>query len=88
MLTFVRREACNWVSYMQTIDLMSPKHPLAAWRETQDPPLTQADLARRVDTSRWTINSIEKGRRKPGRELIVKIAKLTGNAIGLEELAA
>lgn len=67
---------------------MSAKHPLAVWRETQEPPLTQADLASRVETSRWTINSIETGRRKPGRDLIVKIAKLTGNAIGLEELAA
>jgi DNA-binding XRE family transcriptional regulator len=67
---------------------MQTKHPLAVWREAQDPPLTQEVLAKRVETSRWTINSIETGRRKPGRDLIVKIAKLTGNSVGLEELAA
>jgi DNA-binding XRE family transcriptional regulator len=67
---------------------MQTKHPLAVWRETQVPPLTQYALSRLVGTSRWTINSIETGRRKPGRDLIVSIAKVTGNAVGLEELAA
>lgn len=67
---------------------MSPKHPLAAWREAQDPPVTQEALAQRVGTSRWTINSIETGRRKPGRDLIVKIVRETGNSVGLEEMAA
>jgi DNA-binding XRE family transcriptional regulator len=67
---------------------MDAKHPLAKWREAHEPPLTQHALAREVGTSRWTINSIETGRRKPGRDLIVKIAKFTGNAVGLEELAA
>ena len=67
---------------------MSQKHPLAVWRETQVPPVTQEALAARLGTSRWTINSIETGRRMPGRDLIVKIARETGNAVGLEELAA
>jgi DNA-binding XRE family transcriptional regulator len=67
---------------------MQTKHPLAVWREAQNPPLTQHDLAMRVGTSRWAINRIETGNLKPGRELIVKIARETGNAIGLEELAA
>lgn len=73
---------------MPTTVAMDAKHPLAKWREAQKPPLTQEGLARKVGTSRWTINSIETGRRKPGRDLIVNIAKFTGNAIGLEELAA
>lgn len=67
---------------------MTDKHPLALWREAQDPPMTQEVLAKRVGTSRWTINSIETGRRKPGRDLIVNIVRVTGNSIGLEELAA
>jgi DNA-binding XRE family transcriptional regulator len=67
---------------------MSDKHPLAVWREAQVPPVTQEALAVRIGTSRWTINSIETGRRMPGRDLIVKIARETGNAVGLEELAA
>lgn len=68
--------------------MMHSKHPLAVWREAQNPPLTQDGLARLVGTSRWTINSIETGRRKPGRDLIVNIAKVTANSVGLEELAA
>lgn len=73
---------------MPTIGAMQTKHPLAVWRETQEPPLTQHDLAMRVGTSRWAINRIETGNLKPGRELIVKIARETGNSVGLEELAA
>lgn len=73
---------------MPTYKAMSDKHPLAVWRESQKEPLTQQALATLVKTSRWTINSIETGRRKPSRELIVRIAKATDNAIGLEELAA
>jgi DNA-binding XRE family transcriptional regulator len=67
---------------------MSPKHPLAAWREAQNPPVTQYELALRVGTSRWTINRIERGERKPGRDLLVKIVRETGNSVGLEEMAA
>lgn len=64
-----------------------PKHPLAVWRETQPKPLTQQAFARLVNTSRWTINSIETGRRKPGRDLILAISKATGGAVGFEQLA-
>ena len=67
---------------------MTQKHPLAVWREAQDPPITQSELAQKVGTSRWTINRIEKGDRKPGRKLLLNIARETGNAVGLEELAA
>lgn len=67
---------------------MNPKHPLAMWREAQTPPVTQYELARRVGTSRWMINRIERRERKPGRELLLNIARETGNAVGLEELAA
>ena len=67
---------------------MVHKHPLATWRESQPNPLTQQEFARLVGTSRWTINSIETGRRKPGRDLIVTLARVTGNSVGLEELAA
>lgn len=67
---------------------MEKQHPLAKWRESQPNPLTQQEFALLVGTSRWTINSIETGRRKPGRDLIVKIARVTGNSVGLEELAA
>lgn len=67
---------------------MSQKHPLAVWREAQVPPVTQNELAVRVGTSRWMINRIENGERKPGRQLLLNIARETANAVGLEELAA
>jgi hypothetical protein len=34
------------------------------------------------------INRIENGERKPGRQLLLNIARETANAVGLEELAA
>jgi DNA-binding XRE family transcriptional regulator len=66
---------------------MSPKHPLAVWRETQAKPLTQEAFAELVGVKRWTINSIETGRRKPSRELIVRIKAATNEAVGFAELA-
>lgn len=65
---------------------MNTKHPLAVWREAQKKPLTQEQFAELVGTSRWTINSIETGRRNPGRDLINKITKVTNGAVGLNEL--
>lgn len=67
---------------------MSPKHPLAAWREAQTPPLTQDALAKRVGVTRWTINRIEQGERKPSPSLMLRISRETGNTVGLEEMAA
>lgn len=66
---------------------MDTKHPLAVWRENQTPPLTQEAFAGLVKTTRWTINSIETGRRKPGRDLIVLIAEATDGAVGFDQLA-
>lgn len=66
---------------------MSTKHPLAVWRESQDPPVTQAEFAQNVKTSRWTINRIETGDRKPSRDLIARIVKETSGAVGFTELA-
>lgn len=67
---------------------MEAKHPLAVWRDKQDPPLTQQAFAEFVHTSRWTINSIEKGRRQPSRDLILAISQATGGAVGFTELVA
>lgn len=67
---------------------METKHPLAIWREQQNPPLTQEAFAKLVDTSRWTINSIETDRRKPSRQLIIRITNVTDGAVGFNELAS
>lgn len=66
--------------------MTTAKHPLATWREAQEPPLTQADLARTVGVTRWTINSIETGRRNASRDVIRKIIEATGGVVGLNEL--
>lgn len=60
---------------------MQTKHPLAAWRETQDPPLSQEDVAGSLEVSRWTVNRIETGSRKPSPELAMKIAAFTGQKV-------
>jgi DNA-binding XRE family transcriptional regulator len=65
---------------------MDTKHPLAVWREQHK--LTQEDFARKVGTSRWTINSIETGRRKPSRDMIFNISKATDGAVGFDDLAS
>lgn len=69
---------------------MKTKHPLAAWRDLNG--LTQRDFASLVGVDRWTINSIEVGRRKPSLDLTLRISKVTKNKVGamdlLPELAA
>lgn len=62
-------------------------HPLAVWREAQDPPLTQEEFAKLVKTSRWAINRIENRQLVPGRALIVAISAATGGAVGFDVLA-
>lgn len=54
------------------------KHPLAAWREAQTPPVSQGDFAKGVHVGRWTINSIETGRRKPSPKLARELERHTG----------
>jgi putative transcriptional regulator len=43
--------------------------------------LTQADLARRLDVSRQTVISIERGRYDPSLPLAFRIARLFGRTI-------
>lgn len=62
------------------------KHPLAIWREAQN--LTQEAFAERIGSTRWTINSIETGRRRAGRDLAATIIKATDNVVSFEALMA
>lgn len=66
--------------------MMEPKHPLAVWREAQTPPLSQEDCAKRCKVTRWTINSLETGRRRPSIDLIRAVVALTDGAVGFAEL--
>lgn len=62
------------------------QHPLATWRQQQPKPLSQRDLARKLKVSRWTINSIETGRRAASADLVEKIVKLTGGEVPAEQI--
>ena len=54
---------------------MQNEHALAAWRKTEK--LSQEAFAGRIGVSRWMVNSIETGRRKPSLDLALKIQELT-----------
>lgn len=48
-------------------------NPLTRYRETQTPPISEAELARRLDISRSFLHRIERGERKAGPDLLRKI---------------
>jgi len=54
-------------------------HPLTDYREQIG--LSQREVARRVGVSRWTINSIEVGRRLPSLSLIARLVTVTKGAV-------
>jgi transcriptional regulator with XRE-family HTH domain len=49
------------------------EHPLAAWRNSQNPPVSPAALARDLHISRSFLSRLEKGERKAGTELLRRI---------------
>lgn len=55
-------------------------HPLKAFRERHDPPLSQGKLAELLDVNRVDVTRWENGTRKPGRKSLPKIAEKTGIA--------
>lgn len=54
------------------------KHALTAFREAQDPPLSQADLADLVDVSRPTVHRWEAGDRKIDVDKLPRVVEVTG----------
>lgn len=54
---------------------MTP-HPLASFREQHG--LTQDGLAALVKSTRWTINRIENGARRPSGDLMIRLCRETG----------
>lgn len=55
-------------------------HPLKAFRESQDPPLTQDELAARLGVTKAAVSRWETGRRSPDVELLSIIEEKTGIA--------
>jgi transcriptional regulator with XRE-family HTH domain len=53
-------------------------HPLRIYRQSQTPPLTKADLARKLRVSKTTVARWEKGIRKIEPHLLPGIAERTG----------
>jgi len=58
---------------------MQNDHALAAWRKTQNN-LSQEAFAAQIGVTRWMVNSIETGRRKPSLDLALKIQAVTNIA--------
>lgn len=61
-------------------------HPLRKFREGQQPPLKQEDLARMLGVSKATISRWEAGERFPDRDSWPLLKEITG--LGSDELAA
>ena len=59
---------------------MESLHPLAAYRQSQTPPLSQADLARLLGVDRATVLRWESGDRKIGRDKLQLVSDKTGIA--------
>jgi transcriptional regulator with XRE-family HTH domain len=71
MLTY-RRQCCK-------LEVMKPRpHPLAEWRWSQRPPMTQAELGRLIGVSRSHVHHIENGRRQLSSTLLTMVSEKTG----------
>lgn len=60
---------------------MDDIHPLRAYREKQDPPLTQEGLADLLGVSKAAVCRWESGARKPDENIVRLISKRTGISI-------
>lgn len=57
---------------------MEDIHPLKAFREDHQPPLSKAGLARLLDVKRATVCRWETGERKIGVKSLPKVSGITG----------
>lgn len=55
-----------------------PLTELREYRDRQEPPLSRLELARRFGVSRVTVARWEMGLRRPDREYIPELSKMTG----------
>lgn len=57
---------------------MATKHPLQAYRESFDPEMKRAELARKLEVARITVKRWETGDRQIDPQLVPSIAAKTG----------
>ena len=57
---------------------MESVHPLKVFRNSQEPPLSQAGLARLLGVARPTVNRWESGERQIDVELVPQVSAKTG----------
>ncbi len=57
---------------------------LGQWRAAQTPPRTALSVARELDVSHSLLSEWEKGTRKPGVELALRVEQLTDGAVPIE----
>ena len=62
---------------------MNDFHPLTKFRETAG--LTQAELAERLNVSRWMVNRLERRQRMPSWELVSRIVAVTGGLLSADD---
>jgi len=69
---------------------MANEHALSVWRKSKN--LSQEEFGERVGVSRWMINRIENGERRPSWDLVDRIrtetrGKVTANDFAAERVA-
>lgn len=57
---------------------MEDVHPLRAYRETQEPPLSQNSLAEKLGVVRETVARWESGTRKIDEQKLSEVSRVTG----------
>lgn len=65
---------------------MANEHALAVWRKSKN--LSQEEFGERVGVSRWMINRIENGERRPSMELVDRIWIATKGKVKANDFAA
>lgn len=53
-------------------------HPLKSFRESQNPPLSRAKLAKLLGVKRATVHRWETGKRQPEGKILKRVSKRTG----------
>jgi len=61
-------------------------HPLTVWRESQDPKVSQADLAKKSGVSQPYICQIETRYIVPRMQIAMALEKATGGALSWHEI--